>query len=71
MREDDNGEDNILMRNISVKDGISEGLSRRSWNVMPTDNNTLSTMKPHSSLLWRYFSLAPHPLNKIFTVYHM
>jgi len=68
MREDDNGEDNILMRNMSIKDGISEGLNRRSWNVMPTDKNTLSARKPHPSLLWRYLSLISIFSIKLFTL---
>ncbi|KAF6160293.1 hypothetical protein GIB67_019062 [Kingdonia uniflora] len=54
MREDDNGEDNMLMRNVSVKDDISEGLHWQTSNpTMAIDNNTrLSTRKPRSALLW-------------------
>ncbi|RWW18083.1 hypothetical protein GW17_00017947 [Ensete ventricosum] len=54
MREDDNGEDDIFMRHISIKDGISEGLSYQSGNFMPFDsNNRLPARKPRSALLWR------------------
>lgn len=54
MREDDNGEDDIFMRNISVKEGISEGIGYQTANVMPLEsNNRLSTRKPRSALLWR------------------
>ncbi|XP_038973687.1 BEACH domain-containing protein C2-like isoform X2 [Phoenix dactylifera] len=53
MREDDNGNDDIFMRNISIKDGISEGLSYQTGNTKPLDsNNRLSTRKPRSALLW-------------------
>ncbi|CAL9068126.1 unnamed protein product [Musa banksii] len=53
MREDDNGEDDIFMRNISIKDGISEGLIYRSGNLMPFDSsNRLPARKPRSALLW-------------------
>ncbi|KAF8380391.1 hypothetical protein HHK36_027876 [Tetracentron sinense] len=54
MREEDNGEDGMLMRNASIKDGISEGLHRHAGNMVPLDNNSrLSTRKPTSALLWR------------------
>jgi len=54
MREDDNGEDDIFMRNISIKDGISEGLSYQASNLMQSDNNNRSLIrKPRSALLWR------------------
>ena len=54
MREDDNGKDDIFMRNIIIKDGISEGLSHQTGNTKPLDNdNSLSTRKPRSALLWR------------------
>ncbi|XP_073101635.1 BEACH domain-containing protein C2 [Elaeis guineensis] len=53
MREDDNGEDDIFIRSISIKDGISEGLSYQAGNTKPLDsNNRLSTRKPRSALLW-------------------
>nr|XP_010908800.1 BEACH domain-containing protein C2 isoform X2 [Elaeis guineensis] len=53
MREDDNDKDDIFMRNISIKDGMSEGLSHQTGNTKPVDNNNLpSTRKPHSALLW-------------------
>lgn len=67
MREDDNGEDDIFRKNISIKDGISEGLNRRSWKMMRSDSNTntLSAVKPHSGLLWRYLFSSAHLFSKI------
>ncbi|ONK71512.1 uncharacterized protein A4U43_C04F9410 [Asparagus officinalis] len=53
MREDDNGEDDIFMRNISIKDGISEGLSYQASNLTQSENsNRLLIRKPRSALLW-------------------
>ncbi|XP_068650842.1 BEACH domain-containing protein C2 [Aristolochia californica] len=58
MREEDNGEDELLMRKLSLKDGISEGLSWQASNLTSLDNNSrlstsLSTRKPpRSALLW-------------------
>lgn len=55
MREDDNGEDDIFMRNISMKSVISEGLGCQTGSMMTLDGNScLSTRKPQSALLWRY-----------------
>ncbi|XP_058104707.1 BEACH domain-containing protein C2 [Magnolia sinica] len=52
MREEDYGEDDIFMRNVSVKEGISEGL-HQAGNMMPLDDNSCSsTRKPRSALLW-------------------
>lgn len=54
MREDDNGEDDVFMRNMSINDGISEGLSYQAGNSMPLENNNRLLMrKPRSALLWR------------------
>ncbi|CAA6655614.1 unnamed protein product [Spirodela intermedia] len=53
MREDDNGENDIFMRNISVKQGISEGLYWHGANTMKVDNPSRMAMrKPRSALLW-------------------
>lgn len=53
MREEDNGEDDIFMRNVSIKDGVSEGLSYQTGNTKSLDsNNRLSTRKPRSALIW-------------------
>lgn len=55
MREDDNGEGDAFMRNISIKDVISEGVGHQAGSMMPFDGNSRSsTRKPRSSLLWRY-----------------
>uniref|UniRef100_A0ACD5Z3S4 Uncharacterized protein n=1 Tax=Avena sativa TaxID=4498 RepID=A0ACD5Z3S4_AVESA len=54
LREDDKGEDDILMRNISMKDVPSEGLGCQSGSVIALDGNSCSsTRKPESALLWR------------------
>ena len=55
MREDDTGEDGLLMRNISMNNITSEGLSCQSGSVIALDGNSCSsTRKPESALLWRY-----------------
>lgn len=54
MREDDNGEEDAFMRNISIKDVISEGMSYQASNPMLSDSsNRLLIRKPRSALLWR------------------
>lgn len=54
MREDDSGVDGMVIRNVSVKDDISDGLHWKASNKMPLDNNSpMSTRKPRSALLWR------------------
>lgn len=53
MREDDNGEDDMFMRNISVKDSMPEGLNTQPGKMLSFDNKRLPTRKPHSALLWR------------------
>ncbi|WOL10122.1 BEACH domain-containing protein C2 [Canna indica] len=53
MREDDNGDNDMFMSNISIRDGISEGLSYQSGNHTQFDSgNRLTTRKPRSALLW-------------------
>lgn len=56
MREDDTGEDDLFMRNISMKnDDISERLGCQTGSVIELDGNSCSpTIKPQSALLWRY-----------------
>ncbi|XVF33458.1 hypothetical protein REPUB_Repub17cG0170100 [Reevesia pubescens] len=57
MREEDNGEDNMLMRNVGIEDGISEGLFRQGGNIMSLDNNArMAVRKPLSALLWSVLS---------------
>lgn len=55
MREEDNGEDSILMRNLKIEDEASEGLHRQMGNIVSLENSALmSAGKPRSALLWRY-----------------
>ncbi|XP_039138375.1 LOW QUALITY PROTEIN: BEACH domain-containing protein C2-like [Dioscorea cayenensis subsp. rotundata] len=56
MREDDNGEDDMFMRNISVKDSMPEGLNTQPGKMLSFDNKRLPTRKPHSALLWSVLS---------------
>ncbi|KAG8059986.1 hypothetical protein GUJ93_ZPchr0002g23183 [Zizania palustris] len=54
MREDDNGEDDIFMRNASMKNVISEGSGCQTGSMMTHDGNSCSSSrKPQSALLWR------------------
>lgn len=63
MREEDDGADSMLMRNISFEDRKSEGLYRQAGNMVSLDNNTrMSTRKPRSALLWRYLINLPEIL---------
>lgn len=60
MREEDDGADSMLMRNVSFEDRMSEGLYRQAGNMMSLDNNArMSTRKPRSALLWRYLIYLP------------
>lgn len=55
MREEDDGEDKNLMRNISMEDASSDVLLRQLSNAVVSDNNAqASHRKPRSALLWRY-----------------
>lgn len=55
MREEDDGEDRMLLRNISIEDGVSDASNRMVGNLMTLDSNSrMSTRKPRSALLWRY-----------------
>ncbi|KAJ4952485.1 hypothetical protein NE237_029317 [Protea cynaroides] len=57
MREDDNGSDGMLMRNVNMRDDISEGLNWQAGNVVLSDSNSrLPTRKPRSALLWSVLS---------------
>ncbi|KQK00661.1 BEACH domain-containing protein C2 isoform X2 [Brachypodium distachyon] len=54
MREDDNGEDDLFMRDISTKNVMSEGLGCQTGTVNALDDNSCSsTREPQSALLWR------------------
>ncbi|PKA52158.1 hypothetical protein AXF42_Ash014095 [Apostasia shenzhenica] len=53
MRENDNGDDGIFVRNTRINDGLIDGLNHTLDNVKSLDNgNRLSMRKPHSALLW-------------------
>ncbi|KAJ0053220.1 hypothetical protein Pint_00290 [Pistacia integerrima] len=57
MREEDNGEDSMLMRNANIEDETSEGLHRQVGNIVSLDNSALmSARKPRSALLWSVLS---------------
>ncbi|GAY42030.1 hypothetical protein CUMW_063800 [Citrus unshiu] len=57
MREEDNGEDSMFMRNVNMEDEMSEGLHRHASNIGSLDNSSLlSTRKPRSALLWSVLS---------------
>ncbi|XP_012083537.1 BEACH domain-containing protein C2 isoform X2 [Jatropha curcas] len=50
MREEDNGETSMLMRNVSIEDRMPEG-------TLPTENNARILMRqPRSALLWSVLS---------------
>ncbi|TVU28919.1 hypothetical protein EJB05_20457 [Eragrostis curvula] len=54
MREDDNGEDDNFMRNISMKKVLSEGLGSQSGSMMALGGNSCpSIRKRPAALLWR------------------
>jgi hypothetical protein len=54
MREEDNGESSLLMRNVSMDDGMSEGFDRQAGNIMCLENSARMPMRqPRSALLWR------------------
>lgn len=55
MREDDNGEDDNFMRNISMKNVISEGLSYQTGSMMTLATNSCESIRKRpAALLWRY-----------------
>ncbi|KAK6138409.1 hypothetical protein DH2020_027883 [Rehmannia glutinosa] len=54
LREDDDGEDHMLMRHVSIQDGSVEGFRRQTSGAASFDiNNRLPTRKPRLALLWR------------------
>ncbi|KAG0534790.1 hypothetical protein BDA96_04G310100 [Sorghum bicolor] len=57
MREDDSGEDDIFMRNISMKNVISEGLGCQTGSMLGLDGNSSESMRKRpAALLWRVLS---------------
>ncbi|XP_021856517.1 BEACH domain-containing protein C2 isoform X2 [Spinacia oleracea] len=56
MREEDNGDENMLMRNLNFDDASPDRLHRHVGH-MPMDSNArVSTRKPRSALLWSVLS---------------
>ncbi|WVZ74317.1 hypothetical protein U9M48_022515 [Paspalum notatum var. saurae] len=54
MREDDSGEDDLFMRNISMKNVISEGLGGQTGSVVTLDSSSSVSIRKHpAALLWR------------------
>ncbi|KAF9687750.1 hypothetical protein SADUNF_Sadunf02G0125400 [Salix dunnii] len=57
MREEDNGEISMLMRNVSMDDEMSEGFDRQAGNIMFLENSARMPMRPpRSALLWSVLS---------------
>ncbi|KAJ6404649.1 hypothetical protein OIU84_012752 [Salix udensis] len=57
MREEDNGEISMLMRNVSMDDEMSEGFDRHAGNIMFLENSARMPMRPpRSALLWSVLS---------------
>ncbi|KAJ8748905.1 hypothetical protein K2173_013339 [Erythroxylum novogranatense] len=57
MREEDNGESGMLMRNISFEDGTSDGFHQQGGNAGSTESSALMLMRqPRSALLWSVLS---------------
>ncbi|XP_059651515.1 BEACH domain-containing protein C2 [Cornus florida] len=57
MREEDDGEDSMLMRNVNIQDGLADGLHGQADNTASLDKNArMSTRKPRSALLWSVLS---------------
>ncbi|KAL0379627.1 UNVERIFIED_CONTAM: BEACH domain-containing protein C2 [Sesamum angustifolium] len=56
LREDDDGENHMLMRHVGLEDG-PEGLRRQTSSAATVDTNTrMPTRKPRSALLWSVLS---------------
>ncbi|KAA8520543.1 hypothetical protein F0562_014799 [Nyssa sinensis] len=57
MREEDDGGDSMLMRNVINQDGLTEGLHRQAGTMVSLDDNArISTRQPRSALLWSVLS---------------
>ncbi|GMJ01400.1 Beach-Domain Homolog C2 [Hibiscus trionum] len=57
MREDDNGEDEMITRNEGIEDGMPESLSHQGDNVLfLVDSDRIAARKPESELLWSVLS---------------
>ncbi|XP_011034742.1 PREDICTED: uncharacterized protein LOC105132766 [Populus euphratica] len=57
MREEDNGETSMLMRNVNMEDGTSEGFVRQAGSTISLENSAqMQTRQPRSALLWSVLS---------------
>lgn len=56
MREEDNGDENMLMRNLNFDDASSDRLRRHTGNMTMDNNARGSSRKPRSALLWSVLS---------------
>ncbi|KAL5792543.1 hypothetical protein ACOSP7_001137 [Xanthoceras sorbifolium] len=57
MREEDNGEDSMFIRNVNVGDEMSEGSNQQAGNPVSLDYSArMSARKPRSALLWSVLS---------------
>ncbi|CAO2834959.1 unnamed protein product [Amaranthus hypochondriacus] len=56
MREEDNGDENMLMRNLTFEDASLDGSHRNTGNTVMDNINRVSTRKPKSALLWSVLS---------------
>jgi len=55
MREEDNGEDSMFIRNVTVGDEMSDGLHQHAGNPVSLEGSArMSARQPRSALLWRY-----------------
>ncbi|KAL7108777.1 hypothetical protein ACP275_06G135100 [Erythranthe tilingii] len=56
LREDDDGENHMLIRHASTEDGLMEDLRRHTNRAASFDKNTRMPRKPRSALLWSVLS---------------
>ncbi|KAH6830812.1 WD-40 repeat family protein / beige-like protein [Perilla frutescens var. hirtella] len=57
LREDDDGEDHMLMRHVSTEDKSVEGVRRQTTGTVSFETNArMPTRKPRSALLWSVLS---------------
>ncbi|XP_017624631.1 BEACH domain-containing protein C2-like [Gossypium arboreum] len=57
MREDDNGADKMVTRNVGIEDGVPEALYHQGENIMSLDNSDgIAARNPESALLWSVLS---------------
>ncbi|KAG4132604.1 hypothetical protein ERO13_D08G042866v2 [Gossypium hirsutum] len=57
MREDDNGADKMVARNVGIEDGVPEALYHQGENIMSLDNSDgIAAGNPESALLWSVLS---------------